>query len=154
MTPHQQIIEEFFAAFADHNPDGMISCYHKDAVFHDPAFGTLQGDQIADMWQMLIKRSNGHLDIAFYDIKADFHSGSAKWTAKYRFGRSGRPVINEVTSNFEFEDGLIIKHTDYFDIWKWSRQALGIKGLLLGWTGYLQGKIQQQARMALRNAKK
>jgi hypothetical protein len=27
-----------------------------------------------------------------------------------------------------------MKHTDDFDIWKWSKQALGIPGHLLGWT--------------------
>jgi hypothetical protein len=36
-------------------------------------------------------------------------------------------VINIIQAHFHFQDGLIIKHTDDFDVWKWSKQALGIK---------------------------
>jgi hypothetical protein len=30
------------------------------------------------------------------------------------------------------KEGLIIEHRDHFELWRWSRQALGLKGLLLG----------------------
>jgi hypothetical protein len=33
------------------------------------------------------------------------------------------------------------KTTDDFDIWKWSKQALGLTGYLFGWTGFMQNKI-------------
>jgi hypothetical protein len=54
-------------------------------------------------------------------------------------------VINRIRAEFFFKDGLIIRHTDDFDIWKWSKQALGIPGHLLGWTGYMQKKINENA---------
>ena len=54
-------------------------------------------------------------------------------------------MINTVTSEFQFKNGLIFKQTDNFDIWKWLKQASGIKGYLFGWTGYFQRKIEQQA---------
>jgi hypothetical protein len=53
-------------------------------------------------------------------------------------------VINRIRAEFFFKDGLIMKHTDDFDIWK-SKQALGIPGHLLGWTGYMQKKINENA---------
>jgi predicted negative regulator of RcsB-dependent stress response len=53
-------------------------------------------------------------------------------------------VINRIRAEFFFKDGLIIRHTDDFDIWKWSKQALGT-GHLLGWTGYMQKKINENA---------
>jgi hypothetical protein len=40
-------------------------------------------------------------------------------------------VINIIQAHFHFQDGLIIKHTDDFDVWKWSKQALGIKEFYL-----------------------
>jgi hypothetical protein len=59
-------------------------------------------------------------------------------------------VVNVITSQFHFQDGLIIKHIDDFDIWKWSKQALGITGFLFGWTGFLQTKIQEKAILSLK----
>jgi hypothetical protein len=40
-----------------------------------------------------------------------------------------RPVVNRISAQFYFQDGLI-RHTDDFDIWKWSKQALGLTGYL------------------------
>jgi len=150
MIPNQQIIEEFYAGFASHNAETMASCYHPEIIFHDPAFGTLKGKDVPDMWHMLIARSKGQLDIAFADVKANDFSGSARWTATYIFSKTNRKVINSIYAEFQFKDGLIIRHTDTFDLWKWSSQALGISGLLLGWTGLMHKKIRQQALQSLR----
>lgn len=150
MNPHQQLIEEFYAGFANAQPDTMVSCYHKDIRFQDPAFGVLHGQDVSDMWHMLIQKSKGDIKIEFSDVKADEYSGSAKWIATYTFSKTNRKVINEIEASFEFKNGLIIKHTDDFDIWKWSKQSLGLTGFLLGWTGFLQNKIRQQAIQSLR----
>lgn len=150
MNPNQQIIEEFYAGFASGHAETMVSCYHSDIVFHDPAFGTLRGKDVSDMWHMLIERSKGNLEIEFSNVQANEISGSAQWVATYLFSKTNRKVVNQVEASFEFKDGLIIRHTDHFDIWKWSTQALGFSGLLLGWTGFLQRKIRRQALQSLR----
>ena len=150
MNPNQQLIEEFYAGFASQHADTMTSCYHEDIKFQDPAFGVLHGKDVSDMWHMLIEKSKGNLKIEFSDVQANGHSGSAKWIATYHFSKTNREVVNEVEAHFEFKDGLIIKHTDDFDIWKWSKQALGLPGFLLGWTGFMQQKIQKQAIQSLR----
>lgn len=150
MNSNQQLIETFYAAFASKNAESMRNCYHENVVFQDPAFGILKGKDAGDMWAMLIERSKGNLEIEFFDIMANNNSGSARWVAKYLFSRTNRNVVNEIYAQFEFKDGLIIRHTDYFDIWKWSKQALGLPGFLLGWTGFMQKKIQRQAIQSLR----
>ncbi len=150
MNPNQQIIEEFYAGFAAHHPETMASCYHPDIVFTDPVFGTLHGKDVSDMWQMLIQRSKGGLDIAFSDVQAGSSTGSARWTATYEFSKTGRKVINDVHAKFEFREGLIIRHTDSFDLWKWSAQAFGMTGRMLGWSRWMQQKIRQQAVQSLR----
>jgi hypothetical protein len=38
---------------------------------------------------------------------------------------------------------------DKFDFWKWSSQALGPVGFILGWTPMLRKKVQKQARERL-----
>mgnify|MGYP000423281271 CR=1 FL=1 len=47
-------------------------------------------------------------------------------------------------------DGLIIEHRDSFDFYRWSRQALGVPGLLLGWSSFLQNKVRAQAAANLK----
>lgn len=149
MNPNQQLIEEFYAGFASGHADTMASCYHENIRFQDPAFGVLQGKDVSDMWHMLVEKSKGNLKIEFSDVKAEGNSGSAKWIATYRFSKTNREVVNKIRATFEFKDGLIIRHTDHFDIWKWSSQALGLPGMLFGWTGFLQKKIRQQAIQSL-----
>lgn len=150
MNPNQQLIEEFYAGFASGHADTMISCYHEDIRFQDPVFGVLREQEVSDMWHILIEKSKGNLKIEFSDVKAEGNSGSAKWVATYVFSKTNREVVNSIEATFEFKDGLIIKHTDDFDIWKWSRQALGFSGFLFGWTGFLQQKIRKQAIQSLR----
>jgi hypothetical protein len=149
MTANEITIHKFYTAFANSDIIEMCECYHPNVQFSDPVFGLLQGEEVLQMWRMLIEKSNGNLKIDFSEISANEFLGTAKWIANYRFSKTNRAVVNNIASKFHFQDGLIIRHTDDFDIWKWSKQALGIKGFLMGWTGFLQRKITDQARMSL-----
>ncbi|MNP52903.1 hypothetical protein D3C76_1473270 [compost metagenome] len=59
-------------------------------------------------------------------------------------------MINDIQARFVIRDGLISQHHDSFDLWRWSRQALGMPGVLLGWSPMLQNKVRQQAFKGLR----
>ena len=147
--PNSDLIEKFYSSFADGDAEGMCSIYSDDIHFRDPAFGDLYGKDVKDMWRMLLKNSKGKLEISFHDVQADEQNGSAKWIASYTFSKTGRPVINKITASFQFRDGKIIRHVDHFDLWKWSRQALGVSGYLLGWSSFMKNKIQKQTKMLL-----
>lgn len=144
-----ELIEKFYKSFSIGDADHMISCYHEKIVFTDPAFGTLHGSEVANMWRMLIENSKGNLNITFSDVRADEKKGEANWVAKYVFSKTGKKVINKIHAQFEFEDGKIIRHIDRFNLWKWSSQALGWKGLLFGWTPMVKNKINHQAKSQL-----
>jgi hypothetical protein len=147
---NSELITKFYESFAKADAEGMVSCYHDEIQFEDPAFGVLKGDDAKNMWRMLIGRSKGGTKITFSNVIANEKTGSANWEAHYVFGDSGRKVINIISAQFEFKGRKIIKHTDYFSMWKWSRQALGISGLLLGWSSFLQQKIQKQTHGLLK----
>ena len=84
--------------------------------------------------------------LRFGVVQADASGGRAHWDAHYRFSATGRMVDNSVDARFEFSpDGHIVRHRDTFDFWRWSRQALGAPGVLLGWTPMLRGKIRARA---------
>ncbi len=150
MTPNEKTIVKFYTALSNADAITLCECYHPKVQFMDPAFGLLKGNEVSQMWKMLIERSKGNMKIEFSDVKADDHLGSTKWIANYRFSKTNRKVVNTIYSKFYFKDGLIIKHTDDFDIWKWAKQAIGLKGSLFGWTGFMQKKIQEQARFSLK----
>jgi len=121
----------------------MASLYAPDARFSDPVFPDLRGKRPGQMWRMLTSRAEDlRVELAEHD--ADGDRGSANWIATYTF-RTGRKVVNDIQATFRFENGLIAEHDDDFDFWKWSRQALGAPGLLLGWTPILKGKVQKEA---------
>ncbi|MEO8073446.1 MAG: nuclear transport factor 2 family protein [Acidobacteriota bacterium] len=148
---NERIIKHFYQSFAANNADEMIACYHDEIEFSDPAFGLLKGEDAKNMWKMLVERGKGEIKIGYENISADSDKGSADWTAKYIFSKTGRKVFNRIHAEFEFKDGKIFRHTDSFDMWKWSKQALGLSGYLLGWSSFMQNKIRQNAGESLRN---
>ncbi len=147
---NEQLIRQFYESFARNDADAMTACYADEIEFSDPAFGLLKGADAKNMWKMLVERGRGNIKIEYKNVSADERKGSADWTADYVFSKTGRKVFNEIHAEFEFQDGKIVRHNDTFDIWKWSKQALGISGFLLGWSSFLQNKIRQNARESLR----
>ena len=142
------LLERFYAAFARRDAKTMAKCYAPDAVFRDPVFGRLDAAQTAAMWRMLIGRAPD-LKVELAEHEADDAQGSARWIAHYTFSSTGRPVVNEVHATFKFRDGRIAEHSDRFSFWRWSRQALGPVGLILGWSPSLRLRLRRDALNAL-----
>ena len=143
------LITKFYESFQDLDYAGMNSCYSDDIVFNDPVFGILRGEEAKYMWEMLCKNAK--------DFKLDFSNivllddeyATCNWTATYTFSQTGRKVVNHIKAFMKLKDGKIIEHSDAFKLSKWAAQALGVKGVLLGWTGFVKRKIQKNARNKL-----
>jgi ketosteroid isomerase-like protein len=139
-----EVVERLYAAFARRDGDAMAACYAPDGHFRDPVFGDLTGAEAGAMWRMLTRTARDlSVELAAHDAT------SAHWIARYTFSATGRPVVNDVRATFRIENGLIADHVDQFSFWTWSRQALGTKGLLLGWTPLLRSKVGGTARAGL-----
>jgi ketosteroid isomerase-like protein len=123
------LIQRFYTAFDAHDGDTMAACYAPDAHFWDPVFGDLTGVEAGAMWRMLTGRA-ADLRVELPEHESDGDTGSAHWIARYTFTQTGRSVVNDIHATFRFENGLIADHRDEFDYKKWSRQALGLAGLL------------------------
>jgi len=143
-----ELIRDFYAAFAAHDGATMAGLYAPDAHFSDPVFVDLRGEEPGAMWRMLTGRADD-LKVELLEHEADGDRGSARWVAHYTFTQTGRPVENDVRASFRFADGLIAEHRDEFDFHRWSRQALGAPGLLLGWTPLLRAAVRRRARAGL-----
>lgn len=146
---NRAVITEFYQAFQRLDAEAMSACYSEDVLFSDPAFGELRGRDAADMWRMLTSRAKD-FSLTFDSVQADERSGSAHWVARYLFSQAGNTVVNDIQARFILRDGKICEHHDTFDLWRWSRQALGVKGLLLGWTPLVGNAVRKQALKGLR----
>lgn len=147
LHPHAALIERFYDAFARRDHAAMVACYHPEVHFRDEVFD-LRGPRAGAMWHMLCERGRD-LRVTHSAVRADDRAGSARWEAHYTFGSTGRPVHNVIVAAFTFEDGLIRTHRDRFDFWRWSRMALGLPGVLLGWSGFLRRRVSREANAAL-----
>ena len=146
--PNAAAIERFYRAFDARDAATMNELYAPDATFSDPAFGTLDGEQVRAMWTMLTGQADD-LSIVASGVRADDTSGSAHWQATYTFTATGRKVVNEIDATFRFRDGKVVEHRDDFSFWRWSRQALGPAALVLGSNPVGHTLVRRRARAQL-----
>jgi ketosteroid isomerase-like protein len=144
-----QLITTFYKAFQQKDFEAMNQCYAEDIVFYDPAFELLRGDEVRSMWEMLCKRATD-FSLEFSNMQAlGDNYYTCNWVATYTFTKTGRRVVNHIKANMKIEEGKIIEHSDAFSLHKWSSQALGFAGWLLGWNSFFQRKIKNEARKNL-----
>jgi ketosteroid isomerase-like protein len=149
MHTNAEIITRFYSAFQHLDFQTMNGCYSEDIVFSDPAFGFLRGEEVKAMWEMLCKRAKD-FSLSFSNIQLlDEEYATCNWTASYIFSATGNKVVNNIKAYMRLKDGKIIEHSDAFKLGKWSAQALGWKGVLFGWMGWFQRKVQKKARKNL-----
>ena len=138
---NSETIYHFYSSLEAGNIEDLLSCYHPQISFSDPVFGELQGDQAHSMWRMLMSKMSSDIKIDVNHVFDQNGRMHCTWAADYPFGKNQRHVHNEVSSQFTFKDNRIITHHDVFDLWKWTRQALGWPGYLFGWSNIMQRKM-------------
>lgn len=143
------VAERFYEAFMvrDHYTMGLLYADH--ATFSDPVFPLLNARGARTMWKMLLTRAED-LGIEVKILEDSPTHASVDWVAHYTFGATGRTVVNRVHTEMAISLGRIVSQVDSFNLWRWSGQALGAKGWLLGWTPLVRNKIRAQAAQSLR----
>jgi ketosteroid isomerase-like protein len=139
-----RLIERFYEAFDLGDGDTMAACYAPDATFEDPVFGQLDGREAGQMWRFLTSRAP-RLDVDLLDRDADDDTGTARWQARYELSLTGRAVVNDVQTRFRFRGGLFVDHIDSFSFYGWARQALGLRGLVVGWAPIGRRMVRRRA---------
>jgi ketosteroid isomerase-like protein len=148
MHSNKQIVQQFYTSFQKLDWRGMLQCYHDEVFFYDPVFEDLEAKKAKAMWKMLCQQAK-NFSLEFDKVEADNEYGSCRWKATYTFSKTGRKVVNRVKAHFKFHEGKIIEHMDDFDLYAWSRQALGVSGWALGWSSVVKNKIRKTAKSSL-----
>ncbi|MCC6129372.1 MAG: nuclear transport factor 2 family protein [Acidobacteria bacterium] len=148
MHPNEKLIHDFYDSLKSRDGVAMGRRYHDEGTFSDPVFQNLSAPQVRAMWKMLCERGTD-LRVEATGISADDVSGRAHWEAWYTFSKTGQKVHNVIDATFEFKDGRIYRHVDSFDLTRWARMALGLKGKLFGWLPAVHTAIRQEALRGL-----
>lgn len=149
MNDNKKTIERFYTAFQQLDYKTMQDCYSDDIVFHDPVFFLLRGEEAKAMWEMLCKNAKD-FSLEFSDIELlDEEYATCRWTASYTFSKTGNRVVNNIKAFMRFKDGKITEHSDGFRLSTWIGQALGWKGVLFGWSGFMKRAVQKNAKKSL-----
>lgn len=148
-----EIASSFYHAMSNRDAATMNRCYATDATFSDPIFPNLASDQVQAMWSMLMAGAKD-FTVQHRIEHADARTVNVHWLATYTFSQTGRHVVNEVVTEMKFKDGKIIQQRDHFNFHRWARQALGLPGLLFGWTSWFQNALQNKSREKLEKFQK
>jgi ketosteroid isomerase-like protein len=146
---NQQVIERFYTAFSQLDYKTMNDCYSEEIIFSDPVFLTLKDDYVRGMWEMLCKNAKD-FSLSYSNIQLlDEEYATCDWVAAYTFSATGNKVVNTIKAFMRLKDGKIIEHSDAFRLSTWIGQALGWKGVIFGWTGFMKKAVQNKAKANL-----
>ena len=152
---HSRRIVDFYAAFKRLDPAAMRAAYAPGACFSNPLFQLQGTEEIGALWAMVCaaidRKRVDQWRLEVSEVEATAHCGRARCQPHWRIRASGRVVQGVTDAEFSFDrDGRILSHVERFSFWHWSRQALGLRGALLGWTPLWRDRVGAWARQSLR----
>lgn len=147
-SPQMALANEFYKAFQKRDAESMVRCYSEAVEFSDPVFPSLKGQDAGDMWRMLCKNGKD-LRVEYTILGEEQERVRVRWDAYYTFSKSGRSVHNSIVATMTIQSGKIVRHIDDFSFWRWSKQAIGPAGLVLGWSPILKAATRRSAKAAL-----
>lgn len=148
MHANAQLFHQFYTAMQQRDFDTLRTLYSSETTFTDEAYRNLNYTEVTGMWEMLLTRGKD-LTITFEVSDSTETTVAGTWIATYTFTLTGKKVRNVISASMKISNGKIVAHRDRFDFYKWSRQAFGFKGLLLGWTPFFKNKVHQLATKSL-----
>ncbi len=129
-----KVATAFYEAFSKRDAAGMAQAYDPGVTFHDPLFGTLNGQsQVMDMWKTILPAANPatfRIEPKVVGTPTARPDGSYEvkvhWDAHYDLGQ--QHVDNSSDTTLLVKHGKIIGQRDEWNLDDWTRQALPFGG--------------------------
>jgi len=139
---HTDRVRQPYGFLHEHQHGFMAGLYHEQATFRDIAFDLQGQKRIHAMWHRICE---GDIIVEIDSIEAVRETIIAHVVDRYTFTKTLRKVVNRITSQFRFCNGLIIEHHDTCNELDWARQAFGgIQGELAGRLGVLRRRAARK----------
>lgn len=147
-------VQDFFDALARLDAYALAQCYAPSARFEDAAWSLQGTEAIAAMWEMICddtRRLGADVwRLECLRIRGTRHRCKVDWRLSHRDPATGRLIHQRMESRFLLtRDGRIDFHENRFSLWRWSRQARGLSGWLLGWTPIMRQRVRHDAAQRL-----
>lgn len=151
MLNNNEIVARFYTAFSKLNAAEMLDCYEADILYNDPIFGLLQADKVHAMWQMICNNAS-NMSCNFGNIQqVDDEYITCNWKTSYFFKPLNKRVVYDAKAYMKIVNGKITEHSDGYRLSTWIRKTYGFPGMLLGWSGFMQKKVQKRYRLQLKD---
>ena len=137
------IVEQFYAALNAKDLLTLRSLYHPKAEYNDEIF-SLNYKEILALWYSSMQPEM-ELVAEVHSIDQQKESIVTHWTISYTIASINKRITLDEVGRFEFQDGLIIRHTDEYSFYRWCAQAFGVAGMLASWSKWLRKKVRNQA---------
>ncbi|MCY2962278.1 MAG: nuclear transport factor 2 family protein [Planctomycetota bacterium] len=143
---NRRTLVRFYDCFRNGDYRGMQGCLHPEVEFDDVGFD-VRGKEVAAMWHMIVSKG---IAVTYENVHFENGHWRVDWQCDYEFrvkpDSHPNPVHNKVHATFEFEGGLIRKHSDDCDFWVWFEQAMGLKGRAIHLFDCLEGMLEKVLR--------
>jgi hypothetical protein len=141
-------IETYFDAFSKGDYRTMRSLCDPKITFNDPVYTSLQGKSVFALHHFMAERRICPT-ITIRSISEKGNRVKVKWTNEYEYATYKTHISIDVRSIFHFEHTSIISQTDQYNLWKWSKMALGFTGTYLGWTPMFRSTLRRSSQQSL-----
>lgn len=140
--------DQLFRAIRFRDVTRAVAAYASEAQIMHPIVGKLTKDQLSGALTVFINRTKTYE--LHHEIRlAGPASAHVAWSIDHVLFVTGRRVRISGVSELVFEGDRIVLHRDYLSVRDWSRQALGLKGLVLSWIPSWSRFVAREMRCSL-----
>lgn len=144
MLSNKNLVETFFQSMGRGDFRTLNACYSHDIIYSDPIFGLLKGDDVRMMWQMLLEGAKD-ISVKILEIEdVDEEYITCRYSISYFFEPTGRTISNLPKAFMRIKDEKIIEHSDGYRLSTFIANAYGLKGQVLGWSGFMKKSVQRR----------
>jgi hypothetical protein len=142
------LVEQLFKAFQSKDTDAIFATYAADCQFDHPLIGRLSKNEFS-MAIRAFMRATPDYELAFQINHTDAKRVDVEWTITHIFHLTAKVIKQHGTTTCFLSNNRIVQQIDKFDRRAWSRQAMGMTGLVLSFVPGWRSFIERELRRAL-----
>lgn len=146
---NKEVVENFYNAFSLLDYSTLKNYLSPNVIYNDPVFGLLEGDAVFKLWKMKCERLR-EFSFEFGNIEElDNEYATCEWKISFFHRPTGDVVTMPGKAHLRILNNLIAEHSDAYKMSDWLAASKGLRGKLLGWTGFMKRKEQNIYRRLL-----
>jgi ketosteroid isomerase-like protein len=142
------LVEQHYKAIQAKDADAILAVYAADCRIDHPLIGRMSKDEFSKAVQAFIRQTPDY-ELEFQISHAGAQRVDAEWALTHVFHLTGRTIRLAGATTYFLSANRITRHIDQFDRRAWSRQAMGMTGLVLSFVPGWRSFVERELRRAL-----